>query len=146
MSEGILSKIMTKSFGDSIKCMHLRLYLFLAVLGLHYCTRTFSSCSNWGLLFSCGARASHCSGFACLGAQVLDTRASVVVGHGLYSMGSIVVVHGLSCSWHCGIFPDQGPNPCLFHWQVDSYPLNHQGSPPQTFFNLLAMPWQHVRS
>ena len=83
MSEGVLSKTMTKSFGDSIKCMHLRLYLFLAVLGLHYCTRTFSSCSNWGLLFSCGAWASHCSGFPCLGTQVLDTRASVVVGHGL---------------------------------------------------------------
>ena len=25
--------------------------LFLAVLGLHCCTRAFSSCSEWGLLF-----------------------------------------------------------------------------------------------
>ena len=32
-----------------------------------------------------------------------------------------------------GIFPDQGLDLCLLHWQVDSYPLYHQGSPP---FNL----------
>ena len=29
----------------------------------------------------------------------------------------------------CGIFPDQGPNPCPLHWQADSQPLRHQGSP-----------------
>ena len=28
-----------------------------------------------------------------------------------------------------GIFLTQGSNPCLLHWQVDSLPLNHQGSP-----------------
>ena len=28
-----------------------------------------------------------------------------------------------------GIFPDQGPNPRLMHWQVDSLPLSPQGSP-----------------
>ena len=34
--------------------------------------------------------------------------------------GSVVVVHGLSCSVACGIFPDQGSNPCPLHWQADS--------------------------
>ena len=29
----------------------------------------------------------------------------------------------------CGIFPDQGSNLCLLHWQVDSSLLSHQGSP-----------------
>ena len=43
----------------------------------------------------------------------------------LGSTGSIVVAHELSCSW---IFLDQGSNPCLLHWQVDSLPLSHQGS------------------
>ena len=43
--------------------------------------------------------------------------------------GSIVVVHGLNCSMACAVFPDQGLIPCLLHWQVDSYPLYHQGSP-----------------
>ena len=43
--------------------------------------------------------------------------------------GSVVVAHGLSCSAACGIFPDQGSNPCPLHWQADSQPLHHQGSP-----------------
>ena len=29
-----------------------------------------------------------------------------------------------------GIFPTQGLNLCLMHWQVSSLPLGHQGSPP----------------
>ena len=29
--------------------------------------------------------------------------------------GSVVVVHGLSCSVACGIFPDQGLNRCPLH-------------------------------
>ena len=43
--------------------------------------------------------------------------------------GSVVVAHGLSCSAACGLFPDQGSNPCPLHWQADSQPLRHQGSP-----------------
>ena len=43
--------------------------------------------------------------------------------------GSVVVAHRPSCSTACGIFPDQGSNPCPLHWQADSQPLGHQGSP-----------------
>ena len=43
--------------------------------------------------------------------------------------GSVIVAHGPSCSAACGIFPDQGWNPCPLHWQADSQPLRHQGSP-----------------
>ena len=43
--------------------------------------------------------------------------------------GSAVVAHGTRCSTACGIFPDQGSNPCPLHWQADSQPLRHQGSP-----------------
>ena len=32
------------------------------------------------------------------------------------------MAHGLSCSTACGIFPDQGSNPCPLHWQAI---LNH---------------------
>ena len=45
---------------------------------------------------------------------------------------SVVMILGLSCSTACGIFPEQGSNPCTMHWQVDSYPLHHQGSPTHT--------------
>ena len=55
-------------------------------------------------------------------------RGSVVAAPRLQSTGSIVVVHRLSCSAACGIFPDEGLNLCLLHWQVDSLPLSHQGS------------------
>ena len=41
---------------------------------------------------------------------------------------SVVVMHGLHCSMARGIFLDQGSNPCLLHWQVDSLPLSPQGS------------------
>ena len=44
-------------------------------------------------------------------------------------MGSVVVVHRLSWSVACRIFPDQGLNPCLLHLQVVSLPLSYQGSP-----------------
>ena len=47
-------------------------------------------------------------------------------------------VHGISqvriLGWVChfllqGIFLNQGSNPRLLHWQADSLPLSHQGSP-----------------
>ena len=79
------------------------------------CARTFSSCGEQRLLSSCGVRASHCSGFSCCGAWVLGPT------------GSVVVVHGLSCSEARGIFPNQGSNPCPLYWEADSYPLHHQG-------------------
>ena len=44
-------------------------------------------------------------------------------------MGSVFVAHRLSCSFACGIFPEKRSNPCSLHWQVDSYPLHHQGNP-----------------
>ena len=33
--------------------------------------------------FPCGAQASNCGGFSCLGAQALGAQASVIVAHGL---------------------------------------------------------------
>ena len=39
------------------------------------------------------------------------------------------MAHGPCCSAACEVFLNQGSNPCLPHWQVDSLPLSHQGSP-----------------
>ena len=52
---------------------------------------------------------------------------------------SVIVAHGPSCSAACGIFPYQGSNPCPLHWQADSQPLHHQGSPSLTF---IFVSWQ----
>ena len=57
------------------------------------------------------------------------TRASEAAAPSLQSTSSVVVVEGLSCITACEIFLDQGLNLCLLHWQVDSLPLSHQGSP-----------------
>ena len=89
--------------------IYINLFVYLlAVLGLCCCVEAFSSCGEQGLLFHCGARASHCGGFSCCGARALGARASVVVAR------------GLSCPMACGIFLDQGSNPCPLHWQADS--------------------------
>ena len=95
------------------------IYLFLAALGLCCCTRTFSSCGEQGLPFVAVGRllivmaslvAEHRLQASRL--QQLWHMGSVVVAHGLQSSGSVVVAHGLSCSAACGIFLDQGLNPC----------------------------------
>ena len=46
-------------------------FVFLTVLGLPCCAWAFSSCSEQGLLSSCGAWASHCGGFSRCGARAL---------------------------------------------------------------------------
>ena len=50
--------------------------------------------------------------------------------------GSVIVAHGPSCSAACGFLPDQGSNPCPLHWQADSQPLRHQGSPPPEILHI----------
>ena len=89
---------------------YLFIYLFLAVLGLRFCARAFSSCGERGPLFItvCGP---------------LTIAASLVAEHKLQTRRLS------SCgSATCGIFPDQGSNPCPLHWQADSQPLRHRGS------------------
>ena len=56
----------------------------------------YSSCGGWGLLFSCRARAPHCTGFFCSGARAQGIRASVVAAHGLRSPGSWALEHRLT--------------------------------------------------
>ena len=51
-------------------------------------------------------------------------------------MGSTVVAQGLSCHEACGVFPDQGSNPCLLPWLADSSPLSRQGGPAHPFSEL----------
>ena len=63
------------------------------------------------------------------GSSVVTACGSVDAAHGLWGTVLVVVTHGLSCSAACGIFLNQGLNPCLLLWWVDSYPRSHQGSP-----------------
>ena len=93
----------------------------MAVLGLRFCVRAFSL-----VVASGGHSSSRCAGLSLLRPLLLWSTVS-------RRAGSVIVAHGPSCSAACGIFPDQGSNPCPLHWQADSQPLRHQGSPGVTF-------------
>ena len=73
-----------------------------------------------------GHSSSRCAGLSLLLPFLLRSTGS-------RRAGSVVVAHGPSCSAACGIFPDQGSNPCPLHWQADSQQLRHQGSPNVQF-------------
>ena len=108
-------------------------YLFLAVLDLCCCTWAFSSCRELGLTLQSGSWAACCGGFSCCEAWAL--------GHAGFRSCSplapkhrlLVVAHRLHCPVAHGVFPGQGSNPRLLHWQADSLPLSHQGSPIVSF-------------
>ena len=69
-----------------------------------------------------GHSSSRCTGLSL-------SRPLLLRSTGSRRAGSVIVAHGPSCSAACGILPDQGLNPCPLHWQADSQPLRHQGSP-----------------
>ena len=77
-----------------------------------------------------GHSSSRCAGLSL-------SRPLLLRSTGSRRAGSVVVAHGPSRSAACGILPDQGSNPCPLHWQADSQPLRHQGSPEKFFFKNL---------
>ena len=93
------------------------IYLFMAVLGLRFSVQGLSLVAASG-----GHSSLRCAGLSL--SRPLPLRST-----GSRRAGSVIVAHGPSCSAACGIFPDQGLNPCALHWQADSQPLRHQGSP-----------------
>ena len=100
---------------DSLWFIYLFIYLwlcwvFVSVRGLS------------PVVASGGHSSSRCAGLSL-------SRPLLLRSTGSRRAGSVVVAHGPSCSAACGILPDQGSNPCALHWQADSQPLRHQGSP-----------------
>ena len=96
------------------------IFFFLIYLWLCW---VFVSVRGLSLVVASGG---HCSS-RCAGLSL--SRPLLLRSTGSRRAGSVVVAHRLSCSVACGIFPDQGSNPCPLHWQADSQPLRHQGSP-----------------
>ena len=86
-------------------------WVFVSVLGLSLAAASGGHSSSW------------CTG--------LSPSWSLLLGStGSRCAGSVVVAHGPSCSAACGIFPDQGSNPCPLHYQA----LCHQGNPHWPFW------------
>ena len=116
----------TLSFCFFKRAPDLFIYLFILIFWLCW---VFVSVRGLSLVVaSRGHSSSRCAGLSL-------SRPLLLQSTGSRCAGSVVVAHGPSCSAACGIFPDQGSNPCLLHWQADSQPLRHQGSPgnPDTF-------------
>ena len=104
--------------------MYLFTYLFFGCVGSSFLREGFLQ------LWRAGAQSSsRCAGLSL--SQPLPLRST-----GSRRAGSVVVAHGPSRSAACGIFPDQGSNPCPLHWQADSQPLCHQGSPLTLFLTV----------
>ena len=100
-------------------------WVFISVRGLSLVAASGGHSSSW------------CAGLSPLRPLLLRSTGS-------RRAGSVVVSHGPSCSAACGIFPDQGSNPCPLHWQADSQPLRHQGSPMVILMHVFWCTYTHI--
>ena len=103
-------------------------YLFYLFIYLWLCW-VFISVRELSLVVASGGHSSlRCAGLSL-------SRPLLLRSTGSRCAGSVIVAYGPSCSAACGIFPDQGSNPCRLHRQADSQPLRHRGSPPNYFIH-----------
>ena len=103
--------------------IHLFIYLFIYL----WLCWVFVSVRGLSPVVASGGHSSlQCTGLSL-------SRPLLLRSTGSRCAGSVIVAHGPSCSAACGILPDQGSNPCPLHWQADSQPLRHQGSPTNIF-------------
>ena len=115
-------------------------YFFLNLFIYFWLCWVFVSVRGLSLVVASGGHSSsRCAGLSLLRPLLLRSTGS-------RHAGSVIVAHGPSCSAACGIIPDQGSNPCTLHWQADSQPLRHQGSPLFIFLlSLLGIPLENSR-
>ena len=73
----------------------------------------------------------HACMLSCLSCVQLFATPQTVVHQAPLTMGILQArILGVSCHFLLqGIFLTQGSNPGLLHWQADSLPLSHLGSP-----------------
>ena len=107
----------------------MKAYLFI----LFWLCWVFISVRGLSLVAASGGHSSsRCTGLSLSRPLLLQSTSS-------RHAGSVVVTHRPSCSTAFGIFPDQGLNPCPLHWQADSQPLGHQGSPANFLIHLAVL-------
>ena len=118
MSTGLLFFFLNQNLRSSF-C-----YLFIIYLFIYFwLCWVFVSVRGLSLVAASGGHSSwRCAGLSL--SRPLSLRST-----GSRRAGSVAVAHGPSCFAACGIFPDLGSNPCPLHWEADSPPLRHQGSP-----------------
>ena len=105
----VLAKCCNEHCGTCIFLFFWLHWIFVAAHGLSPVVASRGYSSLW------------CTGFSLRWLLLLQSTGprcvgSIVVARGILSAGSVVVVQRLSCSVACGIFLDQGSNPCPLHW------------------------------
>ena len=89
------------------------LFFFFNVFIYFWLRWVFVAAPGLSLVAASGGYSSlRCAGFSLQWLLLLRSTGS-------RRTSSVVVSRGLSCSPACGIFLDQGLNPCPLHWQVD---------------------------
>ena len=132
---GVISHYRFFLFFFFFRTLFFYLIYFLTVLDL-LCCMGFSLVAAsrvCSFILVCRLFLLQSTGYSALGLQELSHVGSVVMIFGLWSTGSILRSMGLVTPRHMGIFLDQESNWCLLHWQADSFPLRHQGSPHCSF-------------
>ena len=108
-------------------------FFFLIFIYLWLCWVFASARGPSSAAASGGHSSSRCAGLSLLRPLLLRSTGS-------RRAGSAIVAHGPSRSAARGILPDLGPNLRPLHWQADSQPLRHQGSPDIITFNWFLKP------
>ena len=109
-------------------CLLKTVFFIFGCVGSSLLFRLFSSCGAQGLLATCRVWAPHGCGFSRCSSRSLEHRLSSVA-------------HKLGCSTACGIFLDQGLNPCLMHWQADFYHWATREAPWPTLLTTYFIPF-----
>ena len=123
-NKSLFRYVICKYFHHSVDCLLTFFFFFLIYLFIYFyfwLCWVFVSARGLSLVVASGGHSSsRCAGFS--PSRPLPLRSTG-------SRRAVIVAHRPSPSAACGIFPDQGSNPCPLHWQADSQPLRHQGSP-----------------
>ena len=124
LNKGILHIFVYSFVLQVIGIWNLRVFfIFIYLFILFWLCWVFVSVRGLSLVAASGGHSSsRCAGLSL-------SRPLLLRSTGSRHTGSVIAAHGPSCSAACGIFPEQGSNPCPLHWQADSQPLRHQGSP-----------------
>ena len=127
--EAAANQTLTAVLYSKLVSQPLKVFFFLIILFIYFwLCWVFVSVRGLSLVAASGGHSSsRCAGLSLSWPLLLRSTGSRCAG-------SVVVAHGPSCSVACGIFPDQGSNPCPLHWQADSPPLRHQGNPISLFY------------
>ena len=121
-SEGSAEDLIRKVCTNFQVCLFYILFLSLWQCGVFGATRAFLSLWRVRTPLHCGARASLVAEH-----RLLGSWASVVAIPGLEHRLNKLWCLGLIAFEACGIFPNQGSNPCLLRWQAYSL-LSYQRS------------------